>query len=163
MIKICPLTFIVAIILAIFNLFYFTGCSGGQTIEISLSQPVLPNKTTQIYIGGAINNPGYYTLKEEDTVKNLIQAAGGVTANSDISQLELTINQPDDQSQKIDINRAGAWLLEALPGIGETRAQAIIQYRTENGNFKNINELLDVDGIGQETFANIKDLITVDD
>ena len=66
-------------------------------------------------------------------------------------------------SQKIDINRAEAWLLEALPGIGQTRAQAIVDYRNENGPFKRIKDLLKVEGIGQGTLDGIEGFITVSD
>jgi comEA protein len=68
-----------------------------------------------------------------------------------------------DQPQKIDINRAEAWLLEALPGIGPTKAQAIIDYRQQNGYFSDISEILNVEGIGQDIYEQIKDLITVGD
>jgi competence protein ComEA len=65
--------------------------------------------------------------------------------------------------QKVNINRAEAWLLGALPGIGEVRAQAIIDYRQQNGPFRSTNELLKVAGIGTATYERIKDLITVAD
>ena len=65
--------------------------------------------------------------------------------------------------QRVNINRAEAWLLEALPGIGEVRAQAIINYRRQNGLFHNINELTKVEGIGATTYEQIKHLITVTD
>ncbi|MDD4874039.1 MAG: helix-hairpin-helix domain-containing protein [Dehalococcoidales bacterium] len=147
------------------SLFALTGCNDGYEIEISLKTTTTSSQTTQVYIGGAVNNPGYYMLIEGDTIYSLILAAGGIPDDSGISRLELTINQPDtqEQVQKVDINRAPAWLLEALPGIGETRAQTIIRYRMENGFFKNINELLNVKGIGQGIFDNIKDLITASD
>ena len=67
------------------------------------------------------------------------------------------------QPQKINLNRAEAWLLEALPEIGESRAQAIIDYREQNGPFHNINELIKVEGIGTATYEKIKDRITVAD
>jgi comEA protein len=70
---------------------------------------------------------------------------------------------PDSQPQKIDINRAEAWLLEALPGIGPSKAQAIIDYRQQNGGFGDITEITQVPGIGQSLYENIKDLITVGD
>ena len=63
--------------------------------------------------------------------------------------------------QKVDINRAETWLLAALPGIGEARAQAIIDYRQRYGPFRDINELLKVPGIGDTIFEGIKRLITV--
>ncbi len=67
------------------------------------------------------------------------------------------------QPQKIDINRAEAWLLEALPGIGPSKAQAIIDYRQQHGGFSDITEIVNVAGIGRTTYENIKDLITVGD
>jgi len=70
---------------------------------------------------------------------------------------------PAELPQKIDINRAEAWLLEALPGIGETKAQAIIAYRQQNGGFKHIIEITEVDGIGPAIYEEIKDLITIGD
>jgi comEA protein len=70
---------------------------------------------------------------------------------------------PTDQPQKIDINRAEAWLLEALPGIGPSKAQAIIDYRQQNGEFKHITEITRVEGIGPAIYEQIKDLITVGD
>lgn len=70
---------------------------------------------------------------------------------------------PEEQPQKIDINRAEAWLLEALPGIGESKAQAIIAYRQQNGGFKHITEITLVDGIGPAIYEDIKELITVGD
>lgn len=69
----------------------------------------------------------------------------------------------EEQPQKIDINRAEAWLLEALPGIGESKAQAIIAYRQQNGGFGHIIEITKVDGIGPAIYEDIKDLITVGD
>ena len=60
-------------------------------------------------------------------------------------------------------NRAGAWLLAVLPGIGEVRAQAIVDYRLKNGPFLSIRELTRVEGIGTATYEDIKDLITVTD
>jgi len=70
---------------------------------------------------------------------------------------------PEELPQKIDINRSEAWLLEALPGIGESKAQAIIAYRQQNGGFKHIIEITEVEGIGPAIYEEIKDLITVSD
>jgi competence protein ComEA len=70
---------------------------------------------------------------------------------------------PAEQPQKIDINRAEAWLLEALPGIGPSKAQAIIAYRQQNGGFGHIIEITEVEGIGPTIYEDIKDLITVVD
>ena len=130
----------------IFSLVALMGCSQGEEKEISLPPTTSPQLAGQIYIGGAVNNPGYYPLKEGDSIEDLIRAAGGLTYGADLSLIELRIPQPseENETQKIDINRAPAWLLEALPGIGEVKAQAIIDYRQQNGLFNNINELLKV-------------------
>ena len=100
-----------------------------------------------------------------DTVEYIIQAAGGTRSNADLSQLRLYIPQigAELQPQKVNLNRAEAWLLEALPGIGKTTAQAITNYRNQNGEFRNINELTKVEGIGAITYEKIKHLITIAD
>jgi len=119
----------------------------------------------EIYIGGAITNPGFYSLKAGDSVEALIQAAGGTTGSADLNRLKLYIPEVGDEQepQKINLNRAEAWLLEALPGIGETLAQRIVDYRHQNGPFHNIRQLLQVAGIGTTTYEQIKHLITVAD
>src|SRR5512136_1563998 len=62
---------------------------------------------------------------------------------------------------KININTAPAAELEALPRIGPKVAQRIVDFRTKNGNFKRIEEIMKVQGIGEKVFEQIKDLITV--
>jgi competence protein ComEA len=61
----------------------------------------------------------------------------------------------------IDINTASVTELTALPGIGPSKANAIVTYRQQNQGFKSINDLMEVKGIGQKTFEKLKDLITV--
>jgi competence protein ComEA len=63
--------------------------------------------------------------------------------------------------QKVDINRAEAWLLTGLPEIGTVTAGRIVAYREKNGPFRSINDLTRVEGIGKATFDKIKDLVTV--
>ena len=156
------ITILLVAIIAISSIVACSRYSRSQRVEIS----ILPAQELQgeIYIGGAVINPGFYPLKAGDTVEALIQAAGGTT-NADLSQLKLYVLQTKDeeQPQKINLNQAEAWLLEALPGIGETRAQAIIAYRQQNGTFNNINELIEVEGIGITTYEKIKDWVTVAD
>ncbi|MFN8413134.1 MAG: ComEA family DNA-binding protein [Anaerolineales bacterium] len=67
----------------------------------------------------------------------------------------------ENTSDLININTASAEELDTLPGIGPTTAQKIIDYRTTNGPFSTIEEIMDVSGIGPSTFDEIKDLITV--
>lgn len=163
MLKRTHLISIAAIIMIIFNLWGLTGCSSRQAIAVTLIDTAPKGIAEYVYIGGSVNNPGFYPLKNNDNVETLVKAAGGIENGKECRHVQLIINDEEDSAQKININRAAAWLLEALPGIGNTRANAIIKYRTENGGFKNINELLKVEGIGQNTFENIRSLITVDD
>ena len=64
-------------------------------------------------------------------------------------------------NELININTASKSELTALNGIGDVKAQAIIDYRNTNGNFKSIEDILNVSGIGDAVFAKIKDYITV--
>ena len=156
------ITILLVAIIAIGSIVVWSRYSSSQPIEISI--PAFQELPGEIYIGGAVSSPGFYPLKADDTVETLIQAAGGTTS-ADLSRLKLYIPQTREeaQPQKIDLNRAEVWLLEALPGIGETRAQAIIDYRQQNGPFNNIKELIKVEGIGTTTYEKIKHLITVAD
>ena len=62
---------------------------------------------------------------------------------------------------KVNINTATASELETLPRVGPKVAQRIIDFRTKNGNFKKVEEIMKVQGIGEKVFEDIKDLITV--
>jgi competence protein ComEA len=63
--------------------------------------------------------------------------------------------------EKININTAPADILDKLPRIGPKVAQRIIDFRKQNGPFKKVEELMKVKGIGEKTFAKLKDLITI--
>ncbi len=67
--------------------------------------------------------------------------------------------KPGDQ--KVNINTASADELAKLPRIGPAIAQRIVDFRKENGNFKRIEDLMKVRGIGEKVFNQLKDLITV--
>jgi competence protein ComEA len=138
--------------------------SRNQPVEIILSQTELPEQNGELYIGGAVANSGIYLWQEGDTLQALLSAAG-VEPDADLSHIEIRVPKAGGTAslQKIDINRAEPWLLEALPSIGEVTAQAIVNYRTENGPFQRIEDLLKVKGIGEGTFDKIKDYITVSD
>jgi len=138
--------------------------SRSQPVEIVLSQTEPPELSGELYIGGAVANPGIYPLREDDTIQALLLDAG-VEPDADLSHIELYVPREGgaELPQKIDINRAEPWLLEALPGIGEVLAQRIVDYRSENGPFKRIEDLLKVSGIGPATLEKIKDYITVSD
>jgi competence protein ComEA len=157
-------TLIIILLIAIIvvgSLVTWSRYSRSQPIEISIS----PSQELQgeIYIGGAVNNPGFYPLKAGDSIDDVIRAAGGTSVNAETSRLKLHIPEvgEEESPQKVNLNRAEAWLLQALPGIGEARAQAIIDYRQQSGQFCNINELVKIEGIGTATYERIEYLITV--
>jgi competence protein ComEA len=135
-----------------------------QPVEIFLSETEPPEQSGELYIGGAVANPGIYPWQEGDTIQALLLDAG-VEHDADLSHIEIYVPQAGETAsiQKIDINRAEPWLLDALPSIGKVTAQAIVDYRNENGPFQRIEDLLKVSGIGQGTLDKIKDFITVSD
>lgn len=137
--------------------------SRSQPVEITL--PPSPEIHGQISVSGAVNVPGIYPLKAGDSINDLLQAAGGTNAAASLDGIELHVPAADEAEapQKVNLNRAEAWLLQALPGIGETRAQAIVDYRRQNGPFRHISEITGVEGIGTATYEKIKRLITVAD
>ena len=138
--------------------------SRNQPLEITLSQAELPRLTGEVYIGGAVANPGIYPIVEGDTLQTLLSDAQ-VEPDADLTQIKLYVPREGERQtpQKIDINRAEAWLLEALPGIGEVLAQRIVDYRSQNGPFRTIEDIAKVKNIGPATFDKIKDYITVSD
>ena len=138
--------------------------SRNQPVAINLSQTRLPEQSGEIYISGAVANPGIYPWQEGDTIQALLLDTG-VEPDADLSHIEIYVPREgaEQSPQKIDINRAEPWLLEALPSIGKVTAQAIVDYRNENGPFQRIEDLLKVSGIGQGTLDKIKDFITVSD
>jgi competence protein ComEA len=138
--------------------------SSHHPVEITLSPDSPLQYDGDVYIGGAVANPGLYPLKQEDTLESLIQIAG-LTRDADTSQIEIYVPTVDElhNPQRIDINRAETWLLDALPGIGSGRAEAIVDYRNQNGPFHKIEDLLNIQGIGESTLDEMRDFITVKD
>lgn len=102
-----------------------------------------------------------------DEMKLYIPAKDEVSAgNYEDSGYELYAEEPEDTGSEeedglVNINEAGEEELMTLPGIGETRAGAIIAYREENGAFTDISEIMNISGIKQAAFDKIKDLIKV--
>ena len=142
------------------------------------------SKKIVVYVTGAVNKPDVYELPEESRVKDAIEKAGGVTKEADLISINLAEKLSDgeevvvpkkgentsiagsstsstNKNSKININTADATELEKLPGIGEVKAEAIIQYRKSYGRFKTIHDITRVSGIGEKTFEKIKDLISV--
>jgi competence protein ComEA len=130
-----------------------------------------PSPEICVYVEGEVVNPGIYTLLTDDQVADAIEAASGFTPDADRSSVNLAATLRDgeqlhiyklgDIPQKININTAEAWLLESLPGIGETLAQRIVDYRMANGYFQCIEDLKNVPDIGPSVFDKVRDKIAV--
>ena len=135
---------------------FLSACADSEYVEI-YTPTVAPAIFENVAIEGDVSLPGIYPLKTGDTVEGLLQAAGGVTGGSTV---KLVVGDIATAPQKINLNTAAGWLT-ALPGVGDTRAAAIIDYRNTHGPFVNIMELMKVSGFGQVTFDSLKDLITV--
>jgi competence protein ComEA len=82
------------------------------------------------------------------------------TTPSSVSSSQSTSSSATQTDGKININTADLYTLMALPGIGETYAQRIIDYRNANGPFQDISDIKNVDGIGEKRYESIKNLIT---
>jgi competence protein ComEA len=133
----------------------------GNTVELTMDPG--PEARGMVYLGDGLAAPGFYPFRSDDTIGDLLQAGGGATADADLNNLRLSAASAGgtERSQRVDINRAEKWLLEALPGIGGTLAQRILDYRAQHGPFRSTAELTEVSGIGKDVYSKIRDLITV--
>jgi competence protein ComEA len=148
--------------------FLYRQTSLPQAEEIAI---LPPSPEICVYVEGEVVNPGAYTLLTGDHVAEAVEAAGGFTLDADLGSVNLAATLRDaeqihifklgDSPQKININTAEAWLLESLPGIGETLAQRIVDYRIANGYFQSIEDLKNVTDIGPVVFDKVKDKIAV--
>ena len=73
----------------------------------------------------------------------------------------IIVSDGSSRNPIININSATQSDLEKLPGIGSSTAEKIIDYRTKNGKFKKIEDLMNISGIGESKFNNIKDYISI--
>lgn len=94
------------------------------------------------------------------TQKNKVLAFGLVAAIV-VFSMASAYAQSAAPKAKVNINTASASELETLPRVGPKIAQRIIDFRTKNGNFKKVEDIMKIQGIGEKVFENIRDLITV--
>ena len=151
-----------------------------------------------VHIAGEVKKPGIVKTKEGARIADIIEEAGGLTENANITNINLAYIIEDGQkitipsknqkveakqeeyiqteneqgiineeqgisnkNQVLNINKATKEELQTLQGIGESTADKIITYRKENGNFKQIEDIKNVPGIGDAKYENIKDKISV--
>lgn len=123
----------------------------------------------QVDITGAVKKPGTYQMIRGMTLAYLIDLSGGLKEHADISNIQLgsiitnaSYHIPHYQLieeeiiKRINLNTATYSDLILIPSITENRALEILLYKKENGNFKTVEELLNVKGIGVQTFDKIK-------
>lgn len=153
------------------------GESAQQGDNVSQSDTVI------VDVKGAVGKPGVYEVQVDSRVHDVILLAGDFLDDADQTQVnlaqkvqdEMIINVPkigeasettennssSNGNEKIRINDATQEELETLPGIGPSKAEAIIQHREENGLFKSGEDLLQVSGIGEKTLENLLEHIQV--
>lgn len=145
----------------------------GQAVALITPTPA----SLEIYVTGAVTTPGVYSLPDGSRIEDAVQAAGGLTKDADPQGINLAARLSDGMQvyvpylegktpatpvvQRVNINTASASELDALPGIGPTLAQTIVDFRVQNGPFQTLEDIMNVPGIGQATFDRIKDMITV--
>ena len=152
----------------------------------SVEETAIDDLKSEIYvdISGCVYNPGVYKIKGGTRLFQVIEKAGGLTPEADTD----SINQAEEvydgqkilisskgnsgenkmspvvqesQNGKININTADSLKLQEIPGVGPTTAQKIIDYRQNYGKFKSKEDIVNVSGIGEKTYENIKDYIIV--
>lgn len=161
-----------------------------NTMQINDKNIIAKENKIAVYITGEVKKPGVYYLDEGARLNQLLDICGGVTQEADIEQINLAqklvdsdkINIPlkqkdkiteeiednenednvknDVEKDKVNINTATKEELMTLDGIGETTANKIITYRRTK-RFLEIEDLMNVSGIGEAKFSKIKDSIMV--
>lgn len=160
------------------------GISGNIEEVEAEEQEEVQEETIKIHVVGEVANPGVYDLSEGAIVQDVLEKAGGATAEADDENINLArplidgeqVVVPEKLSEEeimegsepsassdglVNINQASASELESLSGIGEKRASSIVDYREENGPFRDVDELMDVPNIGSGILEGIEDEITI--
>ncbi len=139
-----------------------------------------------VHICGAVKNPAVYIVKENTRLVDLILLAGGLTADAaseSVNQASILLDgqqiyiptkeeieegfvedsksTSDTSSKKININKASLDELMTLPGIGKSKAESIIEYRSNNNGFKTIEDIKNISGIKDAVFDKISDKIDI--
>lgn len=135
----------------------------------------------RVYVSGAVNSPGVYTLPHSSIAEDALQQAGGPAEDADLTFVNLAAPLQDGQQLHVpavgqeplptvpvsslpllvNVNTAGTDELETLPSIGPVTAANIVAYREEHGPFRTVDALLFVPGIGPATLEKIRGFITV--
>ncbi|WP_374196655.1 helix-hairpin-helix domain-containing protein [Streptomyces sp. ISL-96] len=142
-----------------------------------------PEGRIVVDVSGKVRQPGIHRLPAGSRVADALRAAGGIKADADTAGLnrarllmdgeQVVVGVPapvggaggggaaaaGGTAGPIGLNAATAEQLETLPGVGPVLAQHIIDYRTEHGGFRSVDELSEVKGIGDRRFADLQPLV----
>lgn len=145
-------------------------------------------KMIVVEIKGEVANPDVYEISEGSIIRDLITKAGGLTNEANIDKINradklrdnqlivipnknelsnantnINVSKEGNTSEDgiININTASLEELQKINGVGEVKAKSIINYREKNGGFKSIDEMKNIEGIGDKTFEKMKDQITI--
>jgi competence protein ComEA len=135
------------------------------------------------HVAGAVLHPGVYRLQPDARVADAVDAAGGPTAEADVDAVNLAAKVADGEriylprrgelppaaavgggaavAGPLDLNTATAEQLDGLPGVGPATAAAIVEYRTQHGRFRSVDELLEVRGIGDAKLSSLRSKVRV--
>ncbi len=145
-----------------------------ETGNVAMASAPENYETIWVHVCGAVAIPGVYGLPAGSRINDAVLAAGGFDEEADMESVNLVEEITDGQQVRIpfigeqqvnagsgliDINSAGAEQLCQIPGIGESRAEAIIKYRDANGGFKSPEELMQVPGIKEGIYARVSPYI----
>ena len=137
------------------------------------------NSGNSFTIEGEVNKPGTYSLGENVTIGDLIKASGGVTGNADdlayfedstitagntyyiASKYDQTDICSSSAISKVNINSDDSEKLQSINGITASIASSIVSYRTSNGVFRTIEQLMEVYGIGNATYRKVRNFVTL--
>ena len=136
-----------------------------------------------VYVCGQVRNPGVVYLPEDARVVDAVEAAGGLTEDADAEYINLAARVSDGEklfipnvqeaevlrkqeeetlAGYVNINTADKEALMTLPGIGESKALDILDYRETHGSFTRKEDLMNVSGIKESLFGKISDKIIVE-
>ncbi len=152
-----------------------------QVSLVPTTVPRLPSARPLVHVAGAVRTPGVYELAAGSRVLDAIEAAGGASSEGQPDRLNLAARVTDgmqirvpvegepvvvsgmteSETGPVNVNTASADQLEGLPGVGPATAAAILSHRSEHGRFGQVEDLLDVPGIGEAKLAVLEDFVVV--